>query len=128
MLGQWNRFTTAFRTAAPTRINTVSCAVDEETAKAVIDHVTAARLKEATSIAEKLRALDPVRQSSGAEILALSRQARKLEAQVGLDETDLGTTLGAVRECLQKAKLANMIGTIQSGIANVDPSESGATS
>lgn len=116
-LDKWGVFVSAFTSVAPVRVSTVRCAVDEETAKAVIDHVTAARLKEAEALGEKLVALDPLRELAQAEIRGLTRRARQLEALVAKDEADLGVTLDAVRNVLAKAMVTKSIADVQEAIA-----------
>lgn len=113
----WRKFVTTIGTVASLRISTVKCSVDEETAKAVIDHVTAARLKEADAITTRILALDPLREAAGPEIRALARRARLLEAQVTRDEADIGVSLTSVRELLAKAQNTKAIASVQEAVA-----------
>lgn len=113
----WRKFVATVTSVASLRISTVKCSVDEETAKAVIDHVTAARLKEADAIATRVLALDPFRELAGAEIRALARRARQLEAQVARDEADIGVSLTSVRELLAKAQNTKAIASVQEAVA-----------
>jgi hypothetical protein len=121
VLPTWNLLVGAF--AGTVRVSSVRPSVDEETAKGIIDHVTEARMKEATTIGEKLLALDPVKLAAGNEIRYLAKRARELELQLAKDEADLGVSLESVRLTLKRAQATNTVGLVQEAIAGSNPTE-----
>lgn len=118
----WREFVGAIGRASSARVSTVTCSVDEETAKAVMDHVIAARLKEANDIREKIMKFDPIKDAAASTIKYLHRRARELARQVELDESDLGIMLTEVREQLESIKLTDAVATVQASLAGVNES------